>query len=431
VRTLYLRIAATFALAFVFSFIAMLVVTAELLGRSTKEYFEGSLKLQLQEARGAYEKGGPSELKSYLDMVDSALKGTRSLTDADGRDLVSGADRSAVRFPQFNFLGLPKSVNGQVTIAKRSADGRFYLIVSAPPPIALSQFTPYFVIIIGLTGVLAWGLSAGIVVPLLKVAGTVEQFGKGDLSARIQMTRQDEIGDVARAFNSMAQRIETLLTAERRLLQDVSHELRSPLARLSFAVELTRTAPDRVVAANRVRREVERLNRLISTLVEMTSAEGDPASRKTERLDLVALAREIIEDCAIEAEARSVAIQVDAPFSLHIVGDPELLRRAIENVLRNAIRFTPNDSQVSVVISETRDLSVIRVGDQGPGVPDEFLLRIFDPFFRVDESRERTGDSVGLGLSIARRAVLLHHGSVVAENAHPGLRVTISIPRVQ
>jgi signal transduction histidine kinase len=427
-RTLHLRIIVTFTAALLVSVIGVSWVSARIQRHTIGEFFEGSMKLELQQAQYAYENGGPEALKAYLNQVDGTLKGTRFLTDADGVDLVSGLNRSAMRNIRLNFLGLPKFNNGGVTIARPSPDGKYWLIVTAPPPLRLASFSPYFILILIVTLALAWGLSAGIVSPLLKVAGTMEQFGRGELSTRIYANRRDEIGTVARAFNDMASRIETLLTIERRLLQDVSHELRSPLARLSFATELLKTAPDKDAAIARVRREVERLSQLVSTLTEMSSVETDAATHRGEQVSITQLVKDIVQDCRIEAEARGVLIDVTAKSSPVIEGDAELLRRAIENVLRNAVRYSPSHSTIAVGVNCADGNVEISIRDQGPGVPEDQLARIFDPFFRVDDSRNTANGGVGLGLSIARRATLFHHGQICAKNLSPGLQVTVRMP---
>ncbi len=430
-RTLYLRIVVTFTLTLICSLVALLWITAHISRRANGTFFEGSMKLELQQAQRVYEIEGPQSLAEYLAETDEALKGTRYLTDANGRDLVSGADRSAMLSTEFDFMGFPKEKNGQIVIVKPSADGRYRLVVVAPPPLRLVRFLPYFLLVVLAIALLSWALSVGIVSPLRRVAETVDSFGRGDLSARVECERKDEIGNLARSFNSMAERIETLLTAERRLLQDVSHELRSPLARLSFAAELMKDTPDPEAATSRMRREIERLSQLVATLLEVTSAEGDPASRKTQRVAMADLVQEIVTDCAFEAEARNVGIDNEMRSSAVVEGDPELLRRAVENVLRNAIRFAPGDSRVSVKVQDTGSNVTVRVRDCGPGVPGDLLARIFDPFFRVDESRDGAGGGTGLGLFIARRAVLLHHGEITAVNASPGLRVNLVIPCLQ
>jgi two-component system sensor histidine kinase CpxA len=268
--------------------------------------------------------------------------------------------------------------------------------------------------------------------PLRVLAGKVEQFGRGDLAVRMQMKRNDEIGNLARAFDQMADRIGTLLTAERRLLQDISHELRSPLARLSFATELVRTADDREAAVARIKKEVTRLTSLVSSLLEVTRAEGDPSARSVQAVSLDGLLAEVVEDCRIEADARHCRVRLnrgeDKSGPLEARGDGELLRRAFENVLRNAIRHAPEDTEVEVTLERHAPVSLVSVRDYGPGVPPELLPSIFQPFFRVDAARDNSSGGVGLGLAIAYRAIMLHSGRIWAENAAPGLVVRIELP---
>jgi two-component system sensor histidine kinase CpxA len=263
---------------------------------------------------------------------------------------------------------------------------------------------------------------------LRRLRHTVDQFGNGDLSVRANVQRNDEFGSLARAFNHMADRIQTLLTAERRLLQDVSHELRSPLARLEFAVELARTSDNRSAALDRIKRDLDRLGTLIGELFQVTRAESDPESRKNDEVSLDSLMHVLVEDCTLEAEVRhcSVLVSAEEPVSIH--GDGELLRRAVENVLRNAIRHAPEGSSVEVGLRRNNGSAVLSVRDYGAGVPEETLTDIFKPFFRVDGDRNRTSGGVGLGLAIAQRAVHLHHGRMEAQNMHPGLMMTMELP---
>jgi two-component system sensor histidine kinase CpxA len=227
----------------------------------------------------------------------------------------------------------------------------------------------------------------------------------------------------------MADRIETLLTAERRLLQDISHELRSPLARLSFAAELTKTAEDRNAAAARVTKEIDRLTNLVGALVEVTRVEGDPATRRVEHLDLERLVQELIESSRMETDARGCRVRFESEGPLPVRGDRELLRRAVENVLRNAIRYAPEGTAIDVRLEAAAGKAAISIRDYGAGVPAEMLPRIFQPFFRVDGSRGSQTGGVGLGLAIAHRAISAHHGQIGAENAAPGLRVRLEIPQ--
>jgi two-component system sensor histidine kinase CpxA len=264
--------------------------------------------------------------------------------------------------------------------------------------------------------------------PVRILQKTVERFGRGDLSARAESVRRDELGQLARTFDRMADRIETLLAAERRLLLDISHELRSPLARLGVAIELARSGDDTDAALNRIQKESDRLNSLVGQLLQVTRAEGDPASRRRNPVRLDQLVQLLVGDSEIEAAAHGCGLQYHTGDAVTIAGDPELLRRAVENVLRNAIRYEPRDSSVEVRLWHGGSRAVVEIRDHGPGVPEDALPRIFDPFYRVESDRNRLSGGIGLGLSIARRAVELHQGAIRASNANPGLKIELEFP---
>jgi two-component system sensor histidine kinase CpxA len=220
-----------------------------------------------------------------------------------------------------------------------------------------------------------------------------------------------------------------LLTAERRLLQDVSHELRSPLARLEFAVELARNSPDPERSFARITKEIDRLSKLVSELLLVTRAEGDPESRHMGEIALGELLGGVVEDSGMESEARGCKVALSAATPAVVLGDGELLRRAVENVVRNAIRFAPYETAVEVKLEVSGNSAVITVRDYGPGAPAEKLSSLSKPFFRVEEDRNRnSGGGVGLGLSIAERAVKVHGGELQVRNAYPGLLVTMELP---
>jgi signal transduction histidine kinase len=261
------------------------------------------------------------------------------------------------------------------------------------------------------------------------LTATVERFGRGDLSARWHTGRRDEIGYLGRAFNETAERLERLLTSERRLLADISHELRSPLARLKFAVRLARSSPDQGHALDRIERDVDRITFMVSELVEITRAEGDPEARKFASVNLEHLVNDIVSEEQADAELRGCRLRVSGQLERPLWGDPELLRRAVANVLRNAIRYSPSQVSVEVTLAESADASMVEIRDHGPGVSEELLSQIFKPFFRVEESRDSKSGGIGLGLSIAMRAVQVHQGTITAENAKPGLRIQIVLPR--
>jgi signal transduction histidine kinase len=276
--------------------------------------------------------------------------------------------------------------------------------------------------------VLCYLLAVHLASPLRNLRKVVERFGRGELGARSELNRKDEIGELARSFNLMAGQITTLLSAERRLLQDVSHELRSPLARLGFAVELAKTSPDRETALARIRQEANRLAHLVDELLQLTRAEGDPTARILEEVDLGELVREVVESCSLEAEMQGCRLEPKIDATAVLTGDFELLQRACDNVLRNAIRHAPKGTSVAIELSARDRLATISIRDFGPGVPPESLLEIFKPFSRVETDRGRSSGGVGLGLAIATRAVELHQGQISARNANPGLLVEIKLP---
>jgi two-component system sensor histidine kinase CpxA len=383
---------------------------------------------QVDDAVSAYLERGPEAAARVLEHLNPAIDATHYLTDRSGRDAITGADRSALLRLRRPWFG-PPSVGGKMVLVHASADDRFRLIVIAPPPFNIWTFVPYYVLILVTVAFLCWLLALGIVRPLQRVAAAVSRFGRGDLSTRVTIDRRDEIGQLAHAFDDMADRIQTLVSAEKRLLQDISHELRSPLARLNIAIELARDAPDRQAATDRLQKESDRLTALVGSLIEVTRGEGDPAARRMERLSPAEIVAPVVEGCVLEASARGCRIAVHDTATTLVSGDAELLRRAVENVLRNAIRYAPRHSEITVDSLDTKTGVAIIIRDRGPGVPETMIPKLVEPFFRADEARGAANGGVGLGLSIAHRAIQLHRGSLVAENAHPGLRVTLTIPR--
>jgi len=392
--------------------------------------FQRTVEFQVDGAEESYRTGGAPALGRYLHKLQKYFGPEHYFTDARGKDLVTSVDRSALLAAVHGEYHLPHKVGDRFVAVNPTADGAYFLIVTGRPPFTRWTFLPYYGLILLVVALLCWLLAINIASPLRDLARTVERFGAGDLSARVRSRRRDEIGGVARAFDQMAARIETLLTAERRLLQDISHELRSPLARLSFAAELTKTATDREAAAGRLKREIERLTDLVGALVEVTRLEGDPAARRDEDVSLDQLVRDLVEASRVEADARGCRFRLETNGALSVSGDRELLRRAVENVLRNAVRYAPEGSAIDVQLDSAPGKACLSVRDYGPGVPDEMLPRIFQPFVRVDDSRDSRTGGVGLGLAIAQRAIRAHHGQITAENATPGLRVCMELPAV-
>jgi signal transduction histidine kinase len=428
-RSVYTKILLWCFGVLILSLAAFIGITIFVSGRPAgKEVFGGMSALLLLDASGAYQSGGTEQLAAYLHKLDTFLRGHHYFTDADGKDLVTGEDRSALLAKVRSRWGIPHHVGEELITARASPDGRYRLIIVTPQPFDMTPSIPYYLLVLAAIAILCWLLAVNIASPLRAVAGTVDRFGRGELSLRIHSRRRDEIGDLARSFDEMAERIQTLLTAERRLLQDISHELRSPLARLSFAAELTRTAVDRDSAAARLQKDIDRLASMVGSLLQVTRLEGDPSLRNPENLPLGPLLQELVDDCRVEAEARGCGILLQATPVLTVQGDRELLRRAVENVLRNAIRYAPQGTAIEIRLEAAGDAASIAIRDYGPGVPEELLPKIFTAFFRVDESRDNATGGVGLGLAIAQRAVNVHHGRLRARNMRPGLMVSIELP---
>jgi two-component system sensor histidine kinase CpxA len=291
-------------------------------------------------------------------------------------------------------------------------------------------------------GVLCYMLARYIVSPVVKLRAVTRQLTEGDLSARVgplMGNRHDELADMGRDFDAMAARIEALLGAQARLLRDISHELRSPLARLGVALDLLRkrTGPEAATHLARIEREAARLNELIGQLLSLSRWETGADGARAQRVDLAALVREVAEDAEFEARSQNRSVEVSECEACETSGTSALLRSAFENVVRNAVRHTPEGTTVKVSLScrkgETNGReALLRVRDEGPGVPVEALREIFRPFYRVDDSRTRETGGVGLGLAITERAVRLHGGAVSASNVHGGgFVVEIRLPLVQ
>jgi signal transduction histidine kinase len=383
-------------------------------------------RTQFEEASLEYENGGPKALSAYLAWQHAFYPRLHFYYVEKGVDLVTREDRSrllAMARSRWNLV----TIASPMIVAIPSPDSENAFIVELPPQDVMYNL-PYYLLILCAITILCWGLAYQFASPLNRLAETVRHFGAGDLTARVGLRRNDEIGDVVQAFDQMADRIETLVTAERRLLQDISHELRSPLARLSLAAELVRTSPDRDAAVVRVNQEIDRLTDLSESLLQVTREEGDWTAHRLENVGLDTLIRKLVQDSEIEAAARHCNFVVTGASHQQMRAHPELLRRAIENIFRNAIWHAPAGSTIEVALNDTTMNASVSVRDYGPGVPPETLSQIFRPFFRVDNSRDTATGGVGLGLAIAQRAVHVHRGQIWAENAEPGLRVCIDLP---
>ena len=441
---LFTKILIWFLLTVIVSTTASFYIWNAFMRNSPQPQFNGRA-YELRQARRAWETEGRAGLEKMLVGYKEATGVDGILADVSGKDVLTGRDWSADLHsgssrgrggrggPMFPFIRIESPRPAYFVSFSVSRDAKYYFLVAFPnrEPARSGSWSVEVPTqtwwMLGIFASLCYLLARHLTSPLRQMQKTIERFGKGDFSARVNTRRGDELGQLARTVDQMAERIDLLLKSQRRLLQDISHELRSPLARLGVAVELARGGGDATTALNRVEREADRLNTLVGELIQVTRAEGDPQGLATEAVQLDDLVRVILDDVHIEAEKRGVTLRNDLA-AVELVGSPELLRRAVENIVRNAIRHSPEGCQVDVALKRSSDGFVVSVRDYGTGVPEESLANIFDPFYRVEKDRGRTSGGVGLGLAIAKRAVELHHGTMRATNTHPGLMVEIDLP---
>jgi two-component system sensor histidine kinase CpxA len=314
-----------------------------------------------------------------------------------------------------------------------------YVVVSQAPVFSRWMFfivpdtLPYRLLAIVLvTGLVSALLARYLSRPVVRLRSATQRMATGDLSVRVgQLAGADsETQGLGRDLDAMAERIQALLDSERRLRRDISHELRSPLTRLNIAIELIRrrSSEELAPAFDRIERDTARLDAMIGELLTLNRLESEGIDR-AEPIDLTALTQSIVEDTSIEAERQGSRLVLSAAQPCSVRGNRELLRRAIENIVRNAVRFTSAGEPVEVELTRDTDRALLRVRDHGPGVPSEALTDIFKPFYRVEGDRARHTGGTGLGLAITEQAAALHGGKVRAENHDAGgLLVTLELP---
>jgi signal transduction histidine kinase len=267
--------------------------------------------------------------------------------------------------------------------------------------------------------------------PLNKLGEAAANIAEGRLDTRVDPSlkkRSDEIADLARNFDRMAEKIEALVTGQRRLLGDVSHELRSPLSRLIVALSLVKQGPAEEAAENldRIALEARRLDTLIGQLLALTRIDSGVDRGWPVPFDLMNLVQEVANDGNFEARARNRSVVIKQAEACTVSGFEELLRSAVENVVRNAIRHTAEGTAVEISLQTSDSRALLQVRDHGQGVPDNMLSEIFLPFRRAGDGNS---EGAGLGLAIAERAVHVHQGTIRAKNASEGgLLVEIDLP---
>jgi two-component system sensor histidine kinase CpxA len=399
------------------------------------------------EGANRFEANGCTAFNAYAQQRNESL----AIADTNGKILCGQAPE--------NFSGLAESSGaiqarqvGNVTVwsaPAAAANGKSYIFVAIVPAHQdqhpwyedLYHFaSPQLPVAIAIGGLTTFLLVLIFTRPVARLREATRQLAQGNLSARVSETRkrsrifkEDEFDALVRGFNHMAERLESLVNAQKLLLRDVSHELRSPLARLSVALELTREDADPVMSTqlDRIERETQRLNQLIGQLLTLSSMEAAESVGKFERVALKRLLEEITPDATFEAQQRDATVALRAECDCVVEGRRELLYRAIENVVRNAVRYTEAGTQVEIRLRQDpqRHLAIVEVSDRGPGIPDSELASVFRPFYRVDAARSAQTGGFGVGLAIAERAVKLHNGQIRASNrAGGGAFIQILLP---
>ncbi|MBV8475133.1 MAG: HAMP domain-containing protein [Acidobacteria bacterium] len=448
-RSLFLKIFLSYWLAQ-----ALFVVLAILLTLASRppqdsprgEYLHQAVASYLVQT---YEHGGaPALRKSVAALRGSLHEHNAFILDDQGNDL------SGVQAPEWArqlARGITKSGALRLQSDRRSAqavtgsDGRRYILVIEHPPISPRFFVspghmpgPGILIAILTSGLVCFLLARSLTAPIIRLRTATHQLANGELSARAGPAgagRRDEIAELVRDFDAMAERLENLVNAQARLLNDISHELRSPLARLSVALGLARqrTGPETVGNLDRIELEANRLNELIGRLLVLARMEGGDQDTEMAPVHMGELVGDVSRDAAFEAQGRNCRVRCNIRQDSMVFGNAALLHSAVENVVRNAMRYTQEGTEVQIDLESgeaaKRRQAIVRISDHGPGVPEQSLSKLFRPFYRLDDARNRQTGGVGLGLSITERAVRLHGGSVKAENrAGGGLVVEICLP---
>jgi len=451
-KSLFLRIFLSFWVAIAL-FVVLTFSFVAVFRQQRNPTWEALRTTALAEAVAAYEHGGESEARDYLTNLEATQHVRVNVFDERGRE-ISG--RHAPTSAQNLALGKPMPPREGImfpplrmlTESRASSDGQHrYVIALIPPSGPRFFFGPHG---FPITGIAILMLSSGLVCyflawymtkPIVRLRAATQQLAAGDLSARTGAPgsgRRDEVAGLMRDFDTMAERMETLVKAQSRLLNDISHELRSPLARLNVALGLARQREDAENSEmlDRIELEASRLNELIGRILTLARLEDGEQRVPQTPVPLDEIVASVAEDAEFEAQARHCHVNTVIPTGdWGVRGTASLLHSAVENVVRNAIRYTQEGTSVEIVLRSEPGAkgaeAVLRVSDSGPGVPEDSLEKLFEPFYRIDDARGRLTGGVGLGLAITERAVRFHGGRVRAHNRpEGGLQIEIRLPLI-
>jgi len=449
-RTLFLKVFIWFwlASAAIIGVLGLMIRVSEAEGqpeRAARGPLAEALSLYAESAVHVYEHDGVQGFGQFVDRSKDESGTDVYLFDSDGHLLLPGRpikDNVLAVMQEARKTPPPQRVTqpfeGRTTWGRQlySPSGRHYVFVARlrSPGLRPPTFPPSRIAVMLLTaGVVCYLLALYLSAPVKKLQTAVRAFAEGNLDARVSPglgMRGDQLADLGRDFDHMAERISSLISAQKRLLADISHELRSPLARLSVALELARknTTAAAAPALDRIEREADRVNELVGQLLTLTRLESGAEKVPSDLVSFEELVQQVVSDADFEAQPLFREVKAVHLDKCRIRGSYELLRSAVENVVRNAVRYTAEGTAVEVELRWKLDTALLSVRDHGPGVPPEELGHIFEPFYRVSAARDRASGGAGLGLSIAERTVKFHGGDIGAENIPGGLLVTIRLP---
>jgi two-component system sensor histidine kinase CpxA len=450
--SLFLKIFLWFWLAIALVVAALTVANwstqTEPLTRQWQTFVGEAVSTNSQTAMQIYDNEGLKGLEEYLDR-QANLERTNAVGFFDenskqiaGMEVSAEAKDLIARAFESDAAELDRQPD-QIFAARKvqSKNGKNYVFViqfKRPPQTSLlTEITnriPQILAVIFAAGLGCYGLARYLSSPIGKLRKAAQKLAGGDLQTRVASeigNRRDELARLAKDFDEMAERIETLLQSQKRLTQDISHELRSPLARLNVALELAKQKSVNEATApilERIEIESNRLNEMIGRLLMLSKLESGTQDFTKHDVNLGALVESIAADADFEAQGKGKHVRVLENQNCSVTGSENLLRSAIENVLRNAVRYTRANTTVEVSLLKLNGNAEIVVRDFGGGVPEDELKNLFRPFYRVGEARERKTGGIGLGLAIAERAVQAHKGSIKAKNSEDGLIVEIKLP---
>jgi len=447
-RSLFVKIFLCYWLAQALFFILAILVASALRPSREISNLQAQQSNFLSEALQVNQSAGETATWKYLRSIHDAHHVHLFILDEAGKDILGRKTQEWVQQARRGSMSTADTFWGWfrphqfLRASTTGPDGHRYTIITelVPEPHPWFFFHgPGLGILIGIisSGLVCYLLARYLTSPIVRLRAATQRLAGGDLSARAGVPTfggHDETAELMRDFDRMAERIQNLVAAQRRLLTDISHELRSPLARLNVALELARqrSGAEAAGALERIDRESTRLNEMIQRLLTIARLEGGEDSLEKCPVHLEQLIREIAKDASFEAQSRRTHVEVDIAENCVVHGSPSLLHSAIENVVRNAIRYTEEGTSVQIQLEHspaTPAEAMVRVTDFGRGVPEDALDKLFRPFYRIDDARGRQTGGVGLGLSITARAVSLCGGTVEARNrAQGGLVVEIRLP---